>query len=237
VTLLELMVSMTLVSLLSVGILYSIRIGLNALAQTDRRIVSNRRVTGAQRILEQQIAGFMPVAVGCHPQAESSAVANATFFEGRPATMRFVTRYSMSEGARGLPRIVEYAVIPGENGIGARLIVNEFPYTGPFSLSGACVGVQPDPVTAAPMPVFTPIEPGPNSFVLADKLDHCQFGYHFTPPAPAQDSWTPVWNHPLYPDAIRVDLGALDPDKTTLPLLPLVAPVHVTRDPTVKIND
>ena len=84
--------------------------------------------------------------------------------------MRFVSTYSLNEAGRGYPRILEYQVIPGENGTGVRLIVNEFWYCGPLSAGSSCVGVMPDPVAKAPMMIFRPVQIGPSSFVLADKL-------------------------------------------------------------------
>ena len=59
-------------------------------------------------------------------------------------TMRFVTSYSLNEAARGVPRILEYRVIPGDNGNGVRLIVNETLYTGPLSTAGFCAGFGAD---------------------------------------------------------------------------------------------
>ena len=61
VTLIEVMIAVSLLSLLSLGILTSLRVGMGALQRTDRRLMDNRRVAGAQRILEQQLAGFIPV--------------------------------------------------------------------------------------------------------------------------------------------------------------------------------
>ena len=61
-TLMEVLVAVTLLSLLSVGMLFAIRIALNAMQKTNHRLTSNRRVLSSQRILEQQIAGLVPVA-------------------------------------------------------------------------------------------------------------------------------------------------------------------------------
>ena len=45
--------------------------------------------------------------------------------------MRFVTSYSLQDAWRGRPQIAALQVIPGADGAGVRLIVNETPYTGP----------------------------------------------------------------------------------------------------------
>ncbi len=50
VTLIELLVAMTLLSLLSVGVLFGLRIGLNAMDRTNDRLMTNRRVLGVERV-------------------------------------------------------------------------------------------------------------------------------------------------------------------------------------------
>ena len=51
VTLLELLIAVSLVGLLSVGILMALRVGINAMEKTNGRLMSNRRNTGAQRVI------------------------------------------------------------------------------------------------------------------------------------------------------------------------------------------
>src|SRR3954451_16919276 len=57
VTLIELLVAMTLLSLLAVGVLFGLRIGLGAMERTNNRLQTNRKVLGVERVLTQQIAG------------------------------------------------------------------------------------------------------------------------------------------------------------------------------------
>ena len=133
VTLLELMIAVSLMSLLSLGVLYSMRVGVDALEKTNSRFQGNRRVLGVEKALAAQIANLMPVTVECLGGAGGQA-GKAVMFHGEIQQMRFVTSYSLQEGARGYPKLVEFTVISGENGNGVRLIVNEIPYSGPFSL-------------------------------------------------------------------------------------------------------
>ena len=49
ITLMELMSSVVLLSLLSLGLMFALRIGLNAYSKTQSRLMDNRRVSGAQR--------------------------------------------------------------------------------------------------------------------------------------------------------------------------------------------
>ena len=234
VTLLELLIAVTLVSMLSVAILYAMRVGLLALEKVNNRLQSNRRVVGVERVLEQQIAGLIPVPIQCMPAPEQPASAAFGFFQGDIQTMRFVSSYSLNEATRGYPQALEYSVIPMPDGRGVRLIVNEFPYTGPRSIGPLCIGLQPDPVTGQPVGRFRPVEPNPNSFVLADKLAYCRFSYQerMPLPSPVPEIWGPRWvKIQKWPSAIRIDLAPLQPDSGALQVMSLVSPVRVTRDP------
>src|SRR5277367_4983365 len=94
--------------------------------------------------------------------------------------MRLASTYSLHEGARGVPMILEYQVIPGENNEGVRLVVNEQWYTGPRGAGALCLGMGRDAVTGLPGPRFVPIQIGGNSFVLSDHLAYCRFSYRQT---------------------------------------------------------
>ena len=65
VTLIEVLIAITLLSMLSVGMMVAMRIGLSAFAKTDSKLMDNRRVAGAQRLVEQELKGMMPVAAPC----------------------------------------------------------------------------------------------------------------------------------------------------------------------------
>src|SRR4051794_33832877 len=131
VTLMELLIAVTLFSLLSLAMMYAFRIGLMAYSKTQIKLMDNRRGAGGQRILEQQIQGMIPVVAACGAGAGSPG-ANTAFFQGAPEAMRLVSAFSLQEASRGMAQILEIFVSPGENGRGVRLLVNEIPYTGPI---------------------------------------------------------------------------------------------------------
>jgi prepilin-type N-terminal cleavage/methylation domain-containing protein len=230
VTLMELLISVTLLSLISLGILFALRVGLNAMDKTNRRFIANRRVAGAQRILEQQIANFMPVMAHC--AVPEGPPQRAPFFQGEAQSMRFITSYSLEQAARGYARLVEFQVLPREDGRGVRLIVNDFLYTGPDGAGQLCLGYQPDPSGAAFLR-FVPIQPGPHSFVLADRLAYCRFFYRETLPAPDYERWVQQWMTPQWPSAVRVDLALVEPGPAGLQVMSMTVPVRVNRQPGV----
>lgn len=236
VTLLELLIAVTLVSLLSVGILYGMRVGLQALEKTNNRFMANRRVVGVERALQQQLAGLIPIGSDCL-SADGVPRGKVRFWEGSPQQMRFVTNYSLNENARGYPRIVEYAVIPGQDDVGVRLIVNESIYNGPISLMGHCVGIGVDPVSNMPMTLYRPVIARPDSFVLADKLASVRFVYLETLPPPILQKWTPTWVLPAWPSAIRLELVPLDANPGNLDVATTTVPIRITADPFKRYAD
>jgi prepilin-type N-terminal cleavage/methylation domain-containing protein len=228
VTLIELLVSVTLLSLLSVGLFMALRMGLNAYGKTQARLMDNRRVAGAQRILEEQIEGMMPVLAIC------GGATKAVFFQGEPQVMRLVSTFSLQQAWRGSPQILEVFVIPGEDGKGVRLVVNEIPYTGAAGAGQLCAG----PGAGEAGIHFAPVAPGPNSFVLADKLAYCRFAY-LTPAVEANVApvWLPMWAGKSWPMGVRVDMAPLEPDPSRLQPIAFTAPIRLHRDPEIPYAD
>lgn len=236
VTLIELLIAVTLVSLLSVAMLYALRVGVNSMERSSARFYSNRRVLGAQRILEQQLAGIMLVWADCRG-GEGAPPNRVPFFQGDPDAMRFVSSYSLADATRGPARALEFHVIPAENNEGVRLIVNEILYTGSMGLGSLCYGLGPDPVSGQAAPRFAPISVGPQSFVLADQLAFCRIFYKEPLPQAPFERWVPKWVKPELPRAIRLEMAPLHPDPGRLPLLTVAMPVRVNRNPTFTYVD
>jgi hypothetical protein len=236
VTLMEILVAVSLLSLLSVGMLMALRVGLGAMDKTNNRVMSNRRVAGAERILEQQLSGFMPVFASCFGDG-TGGFPKFPFFQGEPASMRFVSTYSLQEAWRGLPRILEYQVIPREDGKGVRLVVNEIPYTGPRTAGLSCISMAVDPSYGMPVPRFRPVVIGPQSFVLADRLAYCRFAFLEPAPPPLLQRWRPRWVMQRWPLAARVEMAPLESDPGTLRPMTVTAPFQVTRSPDITYVD
>jgi prepilin-type N-terminal cleavage/methylation domain-containing protein len=219
-TLIELMIAVALVAAISVGMLMAIRTSLITYQKTDDRLQSNRRVMSVEQILSRELGGVMPVKGAC------SAGGIVPVFNGNPQTLHLVSSYSISEGARGYPRVLELQVLPADQGT-VRLIVNEFLYTGPFSIAPFCAGGA-----------FSPGLATPQSFVLADRLAYCRISYQMRNQETLMgENWIPVWNQPNLPAAVRVDMEPLYPDPARLPLIPVTVPIHINRDVMVQYVD
>ena len=171
VTLMELLIAVTLLSLLSVGIVISLRVALSAMNKADSRLTGNRRVTSVQRILEEQIQGIMPVTADCQPLPRRHRARSISFFQGETQSMRLASTYSLQQGARGLPMILEFQVIPGEDSEGVRLVVNEH-----------FIPARAAPGCSAP-------DSGPTRLAECKARSSCPFKS-----APVRSSWPTNWH-------------------------------------------
>jgi hypothetical protein len=214
----ELLIAIVLLSLLSVGLLFALRIGLDAYSKTQNRLMDNRRVAGAQRILEQELEGLVPVVAQCGATPEGGGTA-AAFFQGEPEAMRLVSTFSLHGAWRGQAQMLEIFVIPGASG-GVRLVVNETPYQGPRAAGRFCSGPHR----------FFGASAGPDSFVLADKLAFCRFTYLEQPPDfNASPHWVPRFTGDDWPRAVRIDMAPLEPDASRLQPISVLAPIRIFR--------
>ena len=230
VTLLELLLAVSLLGLLSTGILMALRVGVNAFEKANRRLMDNRRIAGVQRILEQEIAGFIPVLALCQPYGDQRPTA-MPFFQGEPQSMRFVSSFSLGEGWRGYAQVLEFQVIQGEMGSGVRLVVNERTYAGPPSAGADCLGFARDDELGLMVPLFRPIVVGPRSFVLADRLAFCRFSFREEQLPPAQERWVTHWILPRWPSGVRIEMAPLEADSARVRPMTLTAPIHVNMEP------
>ena len=87
-TLIEVVIAVSLLSLLMAGVMTSLRLGLSALGRTNTKLMANRRVAGAQQVLREELEGFMPVVALYSPAPEAPPTTKAQFFQGEPQSMR-----------------------------------------------------------------------------------------------------------------------------------------------------
>jgi general secretion pathway protein J len=227
VTLIEVLIAVTLLSLLSVAMFLAMRIGLNAYGKADDRMMENRRAAGAQRILQGEMEGLVPVIAPCGVGTGGGPLTKSVFFQGEPAVMRLVSTFSLQQGWRGKPQVLELFVIPGERD-GVRLVVNETLYTGPAGAGRFCTGARQ----------FLEVNSGPQSFVLADKLAYCRFSFLAAAKDPnAPPSWVQKWNTQTWPLAVRVEMAPLEADASRVQPISVTAPIYLHRSPDIPYAD
>ena len=229
VTLIELIISISLVALLSGGLLTSMRTSLGTSQRIEQRLTANRRTMNLQQMISSQIAAALPVTGLCVSSDSSKLNAVVPFFYGTATSARFVTSYSVAEGTRGIPQIVEYQARALPNGR-MQLALAEHPYTGASSTAAFCNDLQPHPV-----------EPNANALVLVDDLASCRFTYHlpYDPFVYKETPWLAAWDGrlPALPAAMKIEMSPADPALMKLPLLSITAPMRADRNVMTQYSD
>lgn len=214
-TLIELVVSISLVAAISAGMLMAMRNALLTMERTGARLEENRRAVGIAQMVRRQLGGAMPVTGDCSTGGQAARV---PVFRGDTAGFVMVTSFSMTEGSRGHPRIVQYQALPEPGGT-FRLIANEYPFSGPASTLPYCLAVGRVPAQA-----------GPESFVVAEGLAAVRILYQQRNPlSMLGEGWLAEWRPPELPAAIRIEMtpAAVDPRRMQLPSI--TVPIHVNR--------
>lgn len=211
-TLIELMISITLVAALSMGMLMAMRTSLLSMEKINSRLQFDRRVMGMGKVLTRQIGGVMPVTSDC-------GTTRIPIFLGTPTSLRLVSSYSMAEGARGYPQFDEFQVVKTEGGL--RLIVTERLYTGPSATAPFCSDGS------------TPVSQEgtqPHAMILADRLASCTFSYREAiPDQLPSDKWLPTWDRTDLPAAVRIEMTPVDSSPALLPVMNVTVPIRITR--------
>lgn len=226
VTLIEILIAVSLLSVISGGILIAMRLGLSTMSRTNAKLEQNRRVVNARKILENEISGFVNSLA--EVSTEDGSLRRTHFLQAEPQTMRFVSMYSLQDAWRGAPQIVVLQVIPGERNSGVRLIIDEIPWKGPAQ-AGSLVAYTGTDETGNAVTRFSPVIPSPRSFVLADRLRYCRFSYQQTVPGLLTRVWEPQWRpgRPL-PMGIRIEMAPLDASGADLHVTTVTVPFSVT---------
>jgi prepilin-type N-terminal cleavage/methylation domain-containing protein len=219
-TLMELIIAITLLGMLSAGLLMAMRSGLMTMERTNARIDQNRRAMGVLSLIRRQVAGVIPAKGVCPGPG-----AAREFFRGDAATMVFVSSESMTQGSRGYPQIVRYQFRPNPDGT-VRLEVMEQVYSGAASTAMYC------------QPGLPQVEGLPTPVVLYDRLGGGAFGYYqVNPYTRVTAGWIGGWQSPYMPAAVRIEMTAAPGSAPRLPLSSLTIPLQTSREPGTEYRD
>lgn len=229
-TLIEVLIAVSLAGLLAAGLAGSLGQGIRTMESSDRRIAAARRNAGVQRLMEQQVAGFLPIMAKCGIAAGRPG--DYPFFDGRPNVARFVTSYSLLGAARGGPRIVEWFFAPAEDGKGIRLLLNEMPYAGPHVAGAMCMPPARDPFSGLELLGFPPPMPRQGTFVIADRLESGALSYLETAREGRPPRWVSLWTRrEEWPAAIRLESRTLQGAGTAFSPVTFIGRIHVDMPP------
>jgi len=184
-TLLELLISFTIVALLATTVLFGWRIAASAWQKANLYSLRSRTVLETNQLLQEQIASMVPY------QAITSAGNPETFFQGEPQSARFLSRYSLAGRAgSGLYRI-DYQIAEGAGGT-KQLLLNEFPVRSREELGALIAGAETNNVER--MLRFYPFERGPQTVTLLEGLRECRLEYYQPPVPPQPGYWRDHWS-------------------------------------------
>ena len=214
VTLIELLISITLVAAISTGLLLAMRTSLLTYDKVNQRLEDDRRALGMEQGLERQISSVIPIVATC-------GSARVPLFSGDQQSLRFLSAHSLAEGSRGMLRIVEYQVAPDPHG-GVRLMSNERLFGGPATVATLCSGSGG---------LLSPVQIGAQSVEAAGGLAFCRISYRENvPDNPAAGNWVPAWNRNTLPAAVRIETAPLASLAPHLAMRTLSVPLRITRD-------
>lgn len=221
VTLLELLIAMSLVAVLSTGMLFAMHSSVLAYEKIAKRLEEDRRAVGVEHMIAAQLGGVMAVSSVC--PTPSGLPVSTSFMAGTAGVLRLVSSFSIAEGARGYPQIVEYRVLPSEAGQ-VRLVASEHVYSGPQSTLPYCAGAPP---------------PDARVVVLADHLAYCRIFYHepYNISTFEETPWLAIWDRPALPAAVRIEMRPAVPAAGAIAPADITVPIRVTRDPLVPYAD
>lgn len=196
-TLLELMVSITIVSLLAATALFAWRASVSGWEKANVELERNRTVLAVHELLTEQIASMAPY------QAQIERGGQVMFFEGEAETARFVSRYSLRDRAASGLYLVEYHIAEQKDGT-RQLLFQEEPLRGGEELAARIAGL--DTESGAPRVLFRPFEAGAAALVLLKGLAECRFEYYQAATPNQQGAWTNGWKGSFdeLPQAVRL---------------------------------
>ncbi len=207
-TLIELLIAVTLFGAISASMGIVLNVAFKSMNKIDAKVDFNRRILASQRSIDQILQGLIPVVAPC--------AGRPVGIVGRQDGIRFLSSYSLTEGSRGRPQIVEMFSNESPNG-GFRLLLNERPYLGKVSLSAVC---------------GLPFQPRQSSFILADRLSTLRFTYRRRDPGTGAEAWFPGWVYPDWPSGIRVEMAPSKFEPNQIQPTSVFAPLFVMNNNT-----
>jgi prepilin-type N-terminal cleavage/methylation domain-containing protein len=196
-TLIEVLVSITLMAMISVAVLSALRSGALAWDKGTAKIEDLRRTRVVSDILDDQIRGSLPLFYNFHTEER---VITLLGFEGTSTNLRFVSRSSFNDGPDGIPRWVDVKWTRDPQNSSGELIVEERRILPPDNL-----------------PESTASWHG-----AALRADSCSFEF-LAPYQPNENAkWVQEWHSPpqqTLPRAVR--MSCTSKGKTMRSLLPL----------------
>ncbi len=187
ITLIELLVVVTLLGMVSLGLLFAMRVGVGAWQRANARMTNDRRVTAAGDLITSQLGSVRTKYVVLADRDQSLRF---IYFEGRSDRLRFLTDDSVTARTRGGLWLAEYWFEHNARNE-CRLQYNEMPVRTDADLAPTIAGAISE---AGSMRIsFSPTVTGPATRLLYSGLHDCAFEYLIEPQGGAPVYWGKEW--------------------------------------------
>lgn len=203
-TLIEVVVAITLMSLLMLTLMMGLRLTANAWNRGEQKLEEHARVLAGTDVVSEQVSAAVPRVVREYRGVNRTPI-DVIGFAGTPSQLRFCTRASW-RGDRSRPQyMANYRVIVDANKK-QQLVIGEIGLTDDNSvLAGLAL---PDPNNGEP---------------VADPADQIEFAYFqpatYVQPAQWVGEWKPMVGGPELPAAVRVTwVRGRDVQQATFPI-------------------
>jgi len=229
-TLMELLVSMTIVGFLALAILFGFRIGINAWAKGETGLERIRTTQATFDLLNRQLGSMVDY---ISQQNLKDSTVKVLIFQGAESGMRFVTTFSsQSRGAGGL-QLVEYFVSSSKQGDHSKkaLVLNETILPDDATIARSVIDDISLGNNNFPVALFREFSLRANSRYLLEDLESIQFRYIRPELAKGGGepgvSSAPALARELLPQGIGIRLRWSEPGLLGTRDLSITIPVHV----------
>lgn len=171
-TLMELLVSFTLIGLVAVFIHLGYSVGLSAREKAEASLEDYQAAQASLDVLSRQIASMVPYVSS---QEHEERRVQVMLFQASPRSLGFVTTWSATSGFAGGLRFAQYFVADSDSGAGRRLLLNEQPLLPEAKLRGPVIRGVIRTEDNRFLADLAPPRAGPRSLTLARGLDSVAF--------------------------------------------------------------
>jgi len=206
-TLMELLVSMTLMSILALAVFFGFRIGFNAWNKSENAMEKTRRVHIALDLLSRQIGSLVP----CYTKQKAEETPlDLPVYQGVTNGMRFVSTFSALYRGAGGARLVEYFLTPSADDQTITFWVNERELPGDTVLSDWMFASISRETDGSPLVAFKEFVRQPEAIPLIENLKTAEFRYlerlHSDAPAGAVESPQLTTSKSPWPAGVEIKL-------------------------------
>jgi prepilin-type N-terminal cleavage/methylation domain-containing protein len=221
-TLMELLVSMTLMGLVALAMLFGFRIGTSAWAKGASGLDRARGTQATFDVLSRQI-GSMKAYYSMQKLKE--APVELLLFQGTSAGVRFVSTFSFQSRSSGGLWLVEYFATRSKESEPMRLMLNETPLPTDEALTDALFNDIDLGEDNQPVVHFPEFQLRPDSISLVEEADDVLFKYIW-PPEQAQARVRAPGTRERLPQGVEIQLRWNEPGLLSAREFVVVVPVH-----------